>query len=105
MKPDEAILGKCRKVLEQLYGERLQALILYGSSAREMDTSQSDIDLMVVLDGPVNVGLEIRRIWDVLYPVQLESDRIISVMPADGESFKEGGYALYRNVLREGVPI
>lgn len=105
MAPDDAILLKCRGVLESLYGERLRGVVLYGSSARRTDTPESDIDLLVLLAGPVNVGEEIFRIWDVLYPVQLDSDRVISVMPADADSYHRGDRSLYRNILSEGVPI
>lgn len=105
MRRNSRILRKCRQVLESLYGERLRGLVLYGSCARGTDTRQSDIDLLVLLRGPVNVAAEIRRIWDVLYSVQLESDRVISVHPVDAQSYRSGEYALYRNVIEEGVAI
>jgi len=105
MRRNSRVLRKCRQVLESLYGERLGGLVLYGSCARGTDTRQSDIDLLVLLRGPVNVAAEIRRIWDVLYSVQLESDRVISVHPADAQSYRSGEYALYRNVMEEGLAI
>jgi len=105
MKPDDPILKKCRSILEDLYGERLKGIVLYGSCARGTDAEDSDIDLLVLLDGPVNVAREIRRIWDVLYAVQLESDRVISVMPAETHSYRKGECNLYRNVQQEGVPV
>jgi len=105
MEPDDPILRKCRSALESLYGERLRGVLLYGSSARLTDTPESDIDLMVLLAGPVNVGEEIFRIWDMLYPVQLECDRVISVMPADADRYRRADRSLYRNVLEEGVAI
>ena len=105
MDRDDPILARCRTVLEELYGGRLKGLILFGSAARGDDTPESDIDLLVLLDGPVNGSAEVRRIWHVLYPVQLECDRLISIMPADAESYRKGESALYENVLEEGVPI
>ena len=105
MQRNDPVLRKCRIVLGDTYGERLKEVILYGSCARGSETLESDIDLLVLLEGPVNVALEIRCIWDALYPVQLESDRVISVLPADVANYRAGDYALYRNVLAEGVPI
>ena len=105
MKPGDPILKKCRSILELLYGERLKGIVLYGSSARGTDTEESDIDLLVLLEGPVAVGAEIFRIWDVLYPVQLETDRVISVMPADAEGYRNGESMLYRNAQEDGVPV
>lgn len=105
MHSHDPILQQCRSVLEEFYGERLKGLVLYGSAARGTDVPENDIDLMVLLDGPVNAALEIRRIWDVLYAVQLKSDRLISVMPADAEDYDNGAYCLYRTVRQEGVPV
>jgi predicted nucleotidyltransferase len=105
MRPDDPILKKCRAVLESLYGDRLKGLILYGSTARGEDTDESDIDLLVLLEGPVDAVAEIYRIWDVLYPLQLECDRLLSVMPADADSYSKGEYSLYRNVKEDGVAV
>ena len=105
MRRDDPILRKCRAVLEALYGERLRGIILFGSAARAEDTPESDIDLLVLLDGDVNGPAEVRRIWDELYPVQLECDRAISIMPEDAESYRRGESALYENVQEEGIPI
>jgi len=105
MTANDPILRRCRAVLEALYGPRLRGIVLYGSAARGDDQAESDIDLLVLLDGPVDVADEIYRIWDVLYPVQLESDRLISVMPADERNYRDGAYSLYRNVQAEGVPV
>lgn len=105
MDGQDPVLRKCRTILQSLYGERLKGVVLYGSSARGTHTPESDIDLLVLLDGPVNVGAEIFRIWDVLYPAQLDSDRVISVMPADAEHYRRGERSLYRHAQEEGVPV
>jgi len=105
MKPDDPILKRCRAILEDLYGDRLKGVILYGSTARGTDTEESDIDLLVLLEGTFVMYTEVCRIWDVLYPVQLDCDRAISVMPVDSESYRNGVCRLYRSVLREGLPV
>lgn len=105
MRSDDPILRKCRAVLEQLYGHRLRGVILFGSAARGDDAPESDIDLLVLLDGDVNGPAEVRRIWEVLYPVQLECDRAISVMPVEAEGYWRGESTLYQNVLAEGIPV
>jgi type I restriction enzyme S subunit len=105
MKLDDPVLKKCRSVLESLYGPRLRGVILYGSTARGTDTEESDIDLLVLLDGPVDVAEEIFRIWGVLMPVQMELDRLFSVAPADAESYQRGELNFYRNVSEEGIAV
>jgi predicted nucleotidyltransferase len=88
-----------------LYRKRLKGLILYGSCARGTDETDSDIDLMVLLEGPVDPAQEIRQIWEVLYPIQLESERLLSVVPVDATFYERGEYALYRHAKAEGVSI
>ena len=105
MHHDNATLQKCRVLLQALYGARLHGVVLYGSCARGTEESESDIDLMVLLEGPVDGAQEIRRIWEVLYPLQLESDRLLSVVPVHVTLYNRGEYALYRQAKVEGVPL
>jgi len=51
---------------------------LPDSTAQDTANAQSDIDLLVVLQGPFEHARELRRIVDLLYPVQLETERVIS---------------------------
>ncbi|MEM1280039.1 MAG: nucleotidyltransferase domain-containing protein [Cyanobacteria bacterium P01_H01_bin.152] len=50
----DSMLESVKQYLQQLYGEQLKAVILYGSQAREDAHEFSDIDLLVVLDAPIN---------------------------------------------------
>ncbi len=44
------IASKTRRVLEEIYGERLRGVYLYGSAARNQLTPDSDIDIAIILD-------------------------------------------------------
>ena len=105
MDHDDLMLQKCRALLHALYGTRLHGIVLYGSCARGTETPESDIDLMVLLEGPVDASQEIRRIWEVLYPLQLESARLLSVVPVDVALYNRGEYALYRQAKAEGMAL
>jgi uncharacterized protein len=105
MDHDDPTLQKCRALLQTLYGARLHGIVLYGSWARDTEEPESDIDLMVLLEGPVDGAQEIRRIWEVLYPLQLESDHLLSVVPVDVALYNRGEYALYRQAKAEGVAL
>ncbi len=93
----------CKNVLENYYGSRLKGLVLYGSVARNQASAGSDIDLLVLLNKPFDHFEELRRIVDLLYPVQLESEQLISAKPAAEDDFKFGRLQLYRNAKREGL--
>jgi predicted nucleotidyltransferase len=105
MRPNDPTLRQCQALLHMLYGMRLKGVVLYGSCARGTEETESDIDLLVLLEGPVDTAQEIRRIWEVLYPLQLESARLLSVVPVDATLYDQGVYALYRQAKVEGVPL
>lgn len=97
------ILTKIKDCLQMLYGDRLQNVLLFGSEARGESIPDSDIDIMVILNGPVGFMLEYRRIIDALYDLILESGRIIDVTPVEKQKYEAGEFALYRNARQEGV--
>ncbi len=99
------IIAKCKKTLAKHYGKRLEGVILYGSMARKQSTATSDIDLLVLLAPPLDYFTELRQLVDVLYPIQLESEQLISAKPASIKDFELGSISLYRNAKREGVVV
>ena len=58
MKKLEKIITEFRQALEQIYGDKLINLVLYGSQARGDATEDSDIDMMVILKSPVSPGIK-----------------------------------------------
>jgi hypothetical protein len=60
---------------------------------------------MVLLEGQVDGAQEIRRMWEVLYPLQLESDRLLSVVRVDAALYNQGEYALDRQAKAEGMAL
>lgn len=99
------ILTRCKAVLESHYGSQFKGLILYGSLARNQASPASDVDLLVLLDQPFDYFRELRRIIELLYPIQLESDQLISAKPASVDEVEQGSIQLYRNAKREGVLV
>ncbi len=103
MKTVTDITQRCKNILASHYGSRLKGLILYGSMAREQAIAGSDIDLLVLLSKPFNYFHELRQIVDLLYPVQLDSEQLISAKPAALDDFEQKACQLYRNAKREGL--
>lgn len=99
------ILTRIKNELQNLYGDRLKGVILYGSEARGEAEDDSDIDLLVLLEPPVSLWWDIKKIVHAIYPIQLEVLRPIHAAPANVHDYEGGVFALYRNVRAEGFPI
>jgi predicted nucleotidyltransferase len=99
------ILNQCKKILKENYGSSLEGILIYGSVARGQDETGSDIDLLVLLNEPFDYFQELWQIINLLYPVQLESDDLISAKPVVKKAFENGELQLYRNAKRDGVLV
>jgi predicted nucleotidyltransferase len=100
----EKIIIEFRKEIEKLYDMRLKQVILYGSWARGEATSESDVDLLIVLAGNIVPGLEIDRMIDIITEINLKYNVLISVYPISEVSYATSNSPLLINVRREGIP-
>jgi predicted nucleotidyltransferase len=101
----DQVVQECKTRLKSHYGARFRGLVVYGSVARKQSTPGSDIDLLVLLTGPFNYFDEVRQIIDLLYPIQLESDQLVSAKPVSLDDYERGRIQLYRTAKREGVLV
>ena len=100
------LLQRIKERLQELYGSRFRGLVLYGSVARGEDGPDSDIDLLCLLEGPVNMIKEISPIVTALSDLQQAYFKhIISVKAVDVAQFERGAYPLVIEAKREGVPV
>jgi uncharacterized protein len=97
------LLRRVKSALQEAYGKRLRGVILYGSEARGTAEPDSDIDLLVLLDGPVDYWPESHRIVRALYPLVLECGRPIDAKPVDLREYESQEWPLYRTAKEEGV--
>ena len=99
------ILAELRHYFNDLYGDKLVHLILYGSQARGDAKPDSDIDILVVLNEPVSPGKEIARTSEFIAALCLDRTVVISSAFASAIRFKQEKSPFFLNVRREGVPI
>ena len=99
----DALTAEFKQAMQELYGERLAKVILYGSYARGDYQPESDIDFMVVLkDSELKRLEEIERTTDVILHLFDKYDRLISFLPTTEETYSTNNFLFYRNVRREG---
>ncbi|MEG4419267.1 nucleotidyltransferase domain-containing protein [Microcoleus sp. LAD1_D5] len=97
------ILMQLRSHFEQLYGDRLTQMMLYGSQARGDAHPDSDIDVLVVLKAPVQAGEEIDRTLQIVADLSLHNDEVISCLFMDEQRFIHYNGSLLRNIRKEGM--
>jgi len=96
-----AVVAQLRQGLEELYGPRFRDLLLYGSYARGSQREGSDVDLLVLLDGPVDTGREILRLESIAWPLSLDHGIVLSVMPVSHEAYQKGETSFLRIVRKD----
>jgi len=97
------LLQHVKAVLGGVHGARLQGVVLYGSEARGTAEPGSDIDLLVLLTGPIRTGEDLQANIDALYPLALQLGRRISAKPVDVEEYETVDCPLYRSAHQEGI--
>ena len=88
--------------LRDLYGRRYRGLVLYGSRARGEADEGSDVDLLLLLEGPVEVGKEIRRSSALVASLALEAGLVLSLVPVGVEDYRDSSDPYLINARTEG---
>jgi len=97
------IMGELRQRFGEFYGKRLVELILFGSQARGDAAPGSDIDVLVVLRGPVSPAREIDRVGAVTAALSLKHNAVVSCVFVSASRYVRERSPLLINIRREGV--
>lgn len=90
----------------RLLPDKVCRIILYGSYARGDFNSESDVDIMILLNCDIEEVKKYRKQCSKLSSrIGLENDIEVSMLLRDRMTYEEGKAILpfYRNVEREGV--
>lgn len=99
------VLLRCRDVVLSDYPNA--QIILYGSQARGQAQPESDVDLIVLLDGDVPAAIK-KHIHDLLYDVSLAEDVVISSIIKSHYRWNmpiSQATPLYQTIQKEGIKV
>ncbi len=91
--------------LQALYGPRLRHLVLFGSHARGEAHPDSDVDLLVVLDGPVESLKEARRTSGIALRAAAYQHTVLSFVHLSAAEFEDERRPLVRSAREEGIDL
>jgi uncharacterized protein len=94
------VLDPVVQELAKLYGERLSKIALYGSYARGEASEESDVDLIILIRGPVDTLKELRSITQITHPA-LHAGLDIRNLPVSENKYPYLKTAFIQNIERE----
>ena len=99
------VLSRLRIDLSEILQERLDGVYLYGSQARGEAHPDSDIDVLIVLQGDFDYSEMLDLTIDLVADLSLEFDVVISRAFVSKERYQYEMSPFYMNVRREAVPV
>jgi uncharacterized protein len=100
----DPMLAHIKTELRNLYGARLERVLLYGSRARGDHTAESDYDVLAVIKPPFDHWAELNRLSDLSAELTWETHAVISFRPVTASDI-EARTGFMHNVRREAVAL
>jgi predicted nucleotidyltransferase len=98
------ILGELKAGLGLVYGRRLKGVYLFGSYARDEQDSESDLDILVVLESFDLYGAEVDRTSQLISELSLRYEISISRVFVSWDDWLKRQTPFLANVREEGIP-
>jgi len=102
---DVELLHRCKRAIRQVVPDA--DVILYGSRARGDADKYSDYDILIIVNGQVNMALE-KKIHENVYPLELETCEVLTLIVYSKQQWDSPLYRampFHKNVDLEGVVL
>ena len=102
----DTALGQMIPGLQEIYGDLISSVILYGSTARGTRADDSDVDVALLLHAGSTKEMH-GRMLDLVVDLELACGKVLSVICIDYEKFSEWKDTLpfYKNIREEGIVL
>lgn len=89
-----------------IYGDLIDRIVLYGSTARGTQTDESDVDITVIMRSGATKEMH-NRMLDLVVDLELSCGKVLSVLRIDLQRFSEWQDTLpfYKNIRKDGVVL
>ena len=92
--------------LQEIYGDLIDSIVLYGSTARGTRTEDSDVDVAILLRAGATKAMR-EQMLDLVVDLELECGKVLSVLCIDYAKFAEWKDILpfYKNIQKDGIVL
>ena len=101
---EEAILTRFRTAVGDIYGDRLERVVLYGSRARGDHHPDSDYDIAVFIKNPGTLTEELDKLASLTTAILLDTGAVISAKPFYAGSYRERTIFMH-NLREDGLDL
>jgi predicted nucleotidyltransferase len=102
----DPILKHYRAALDEMYGDRIERVVLYGSRARGDAHEESDYDVAVFLREMPDRWHELNRLADLSTKIIVEEDGpFIHAMPFRAGAYNDERMPLMHEIQTDGIDL
>jgi uncharacterized protein len=101
----DPILRRYRAALDEIYGERLERVVLFGSRARGNADAESDYDVAVFLRDMPDRPAEMNRLADLTTNILYNGGPFIHAMPYPAGFYNDERMPLMYAIRAEGIDL
>ncbi len=105
MNIDDPVLKKFRAALTELYGDRIERVVLFGSRARGDARADSDYDIALFLNDLTDQWQVVRRIVDIEHALRDETLGDIHTLPLPAGSWRDPSSPLMFEIRKDGLDL
>ena len=101
---NDRTLARFRVALAEIYGARLERVVLYGSRARGEARSDSDYDVAVFLNATDGLWRESGRLAEIETDILFDTGAVINALPFPAAAYAERTPLMYE-LRRDGIDL
>ena len=92
--------------MQEIYGDLVDSIILYGSTARGTRAEDTDVDVAILLRAGATKTMR-DQMLDLVVDLELECGRVLSALCIDYDKFAEWKDIIpfYKNIRKDGVVL
>jgi predicted nucleotidyltransferase len=102
---NDPVLKRFRAAVSEIYGDRIERVVLFGSRARGDAQPDSDYDIAVFLRDMSDQPAEMNRLADLATDILYDGGPFIHAIPYRAGSYNDERMPLMHEIRAEGIDL